>query len=352
MRTYGVGILGAGHSLGARVENNEELCRLLRPEDQVTPQWIVEKTGIHRRFLAGPEEQASDFCLRAARQALAAARVEARQLRAIVVATFSGEYIFPPLSAKIQRELGASEAQIYDLQANCSGFVTALTTASDRMLVDESVAYSLVIGVELHTRFIDRSDVNTAIYFSDGAGAAVLGQVEAGQGIQASAFFTDSSNYEAVRLRGGGSAQPYAGRIFDPTCDYIEQNGLATWKQAITHLPPTIRRVCQRAGVQLEQVDWFLFHQANLNLIHYVVRKLKRNLEQTYTNVERIGNTGAASVGIVLSEALATGKILEGQIVVLAAVGAGFNFAASLWKWSAGPPPSGGESRPGAEKTL
>ncbi len=328
---YGVGILGVGHKLPNRIETNEELCKHLTG---VTPDWILEKTGIKRRYIAEESDSASSLGTKAALNALKMAGISVNQIGLIIVCTFSGDYIFPPVSAKIQMDLGAKNAQIFDIQANCAGFVTGLTTASDRMFVDKSVEYAIVVGVELHTRYINRSDVDTAIYFSDGAGAVILGRTKKGEGILASAFHTDSSNYEAVRFRGGGSSYPISGRTINSEIDYIEQNGLATWKQAVTHLPMIIKKSCAKAGIQLSSVNLFLFHQANLNLIQYVIRKAGQSLEKTYTNVEEIGNTGAASVAIVLSEAFEKGKIKKGDIVVFGAVGAGFNFGSSVWVWA------------------
>jgi 3-oxoacyl-[acyl-carrier-protein] synthase-3 len=188
--------------------------------------------------------------------------------------------------------------------------------------------------VELCTRYIDRHDASTAVYLSDGAGAAVLGPVAIGEGILASAFHTDSSNFEAVRLRGGGSAFPNNGRPFDAAVDLMEMNGIATWKQAITHLPPTIRRACEKAQVNLSSIDFFVFHQANLRLIEYLVRKMGFSMAQTFTNVATVGNSGSASLAIALSEAVRGGHLRRGSRVVLAGVGAGFNFAASVWHWT------------------
>ncbi len=325
----GISIIGVGHTLPAGFEDNETLCRNL----PVTPEWIIEKTGIKRRRIASPEDSASDYATRAVAQAIEMAGISADQVDLIIACTFSGDYLFPPLSAKVQRDLKATQAQIFDLQANCSGFVAGLTAASDRMKVDESVRYAVVVGVEFCSRYIDRKDVNTAIYLSDGAGAAVLGRCEPDKGILASAFFTDSSNFEAVRLRGGGSSFPMNGRAFDPAVDLMEMNGLATWKQAITHLPPTIRRACSKAGIDPKGLDFLVFHQANFRLIEYIMKKMGFDPSLTYTNVEEIGNTGAASLPIALSEAVAKGHIKSGDHVALAAVGAGFNFAASVWRW-------------------
>lgn len=325
----GVAIAGVGHHLPDLIEDNETLCANL----EVTPDWIIEKTGIKRRYLARPEDSASDYAAKAAQNALDMAGIPADEVDLIVVCTFSGDYIFPPVSAKVQMLLKAPHAQIFDLQANCAGFVTGLTTASDRMLVDPTVRNALVIGVELNSRYIDRADVNSAIYMSDGAGAAVLTRTEVGKGIMASAFHTDSSNFEAVRMRGGGSSFTSKDRAWDAAIDNMEMNGIATWKQAITHLPTVIRKACAKSGVDPKEVDFLVFHQANLKMIEYVVRKMGYGLDKTFTNVEEIGNTGAASVGIALSEAVAKGHMKEGQLVVLAAVGAGFNFGASVWRW-------------------
>jgi 3-oxoacyl-[acyl-carrier-protein] synthase-3 len=326
----GITITGVGHHLPEHAEDNATLCRNL----DVTPEWIVEKTGIEQRYIAGPDESASQYAVLAAQRAIDMAGISMDEVDLIIACTFSGDYIYPPLSAKVQMELKAPNAQIFDLQANCTGFVTGLTVASDRMRVDPSVRNAVVIGVEFLSRYIDRSDVNTAIYLSDGAGAAVLSRSDdPADGIISSAFHTDSSNYESVRMRGGGSSHPIIGRAFDGAVDYMEMNGIATWKQAITHLPRVIRKACEKSGVAAADVDFMLFHQANLRMIEYIVRKMGYKLEQTYTNVARVGNTGAASLAIAMSEAVEKKLVKDGDTVVLAAVGAGFNFGASVWRW-------------------
>ena len=324
-----IAIVGVGHYLPGTIEDNEMLCRNL----DVSPEWVIEKTGIKRRYLAGPEDSASSLSTRAALRAMEMAGVTARDIDLIIACTYSGDYIFPPLSAKIHQSIGAAGAQTFDLQANCAGFVAGLTAAADRMIVDESVRNALVIGVELNSRYVDRSDVNSVIYLSDGAGAAVLGRRESGRGVMSSAFFTDSSNYEAVRMRGGGSSHRSLESAPPRDVTFMEMNGIATWKQAIMHMPPTIRKACAKAGVDPKDVDLFVFHQANYNLIEYIIRKMGLDMPRTFTNVREIGNTGAASVAIALSEAVAQGVIKTGDLVVLAAVGAGFNYGASVWRW-------------------
>ena len=209
----GIGILGVGHELPTTVEDNEMLCRNLG----VTPEWIVEKTGIKRRYLANDEDSSSDLGARAAQRAMAMADITAADVDLIIACTFSPDYIFPPVSAKIHALLGAKQAQVFDVQANCTGFVTGLTLATDRLRADIAMSYALVIGVELNSRYVNRSNVDTAIYLSDGAGAAVVGRCAPHRGILASAFHTDSSNYEAVRMRGGGASFRRVLRQLDST---------------------------------------------------------------------------------------------------------------------------------------
>lgn len=315
-RDYGVGIVGVGHDLPAHVETNDELCRAF---PGLTPAAVLEKAGVERRYLAREDDTAAGLATNAARRAMAMAGIGPDDLGLIVVCTFSGDDVFPPVSARVQAALGARHAQVFDLQANCVGFLTGLTVASDRMRVDPTVRHALVVGVELHTRFMDRADVELAGHYSDGAGAAVLGPVAPGLGVLESCFHTDTSACDAMRLRPGGR---------------FEIDGAATWQPIVGQLPATVRRACDKAGVELDDVDLFLFHQANQSLIFYVLRKLGQPLAKTHTNLQAIGNTGSASVAIVLSEAVAEGRLRPGDTLLLAAAGAGLTFGASLWKWA------------------
>ena len=328
-KSNGFPILGAGHHLPSSYVTNDALCEKM----DVTPEWIEHKTGIKGRYIAGDQETVADYCLVASKRAIENAGIDANEIDLIIVCTFAGDYIFPPLSAKVHNDLGLTGGQILDLSVNCTGVVTGLTVATDRMSKDYSIRYALVIGAEFCTRFIDKTDSSTAVYLSDGAGAVIIGRDKSDFGIQGSAFFTDSSNYEAVRLRGGGASFPMNGSAYSPEVYRMEMNGLATWKQAITHLPSTMRRACDVAGLEIASIDFFVFHQANLRLIEYIMKKMKVDSHKTYTNVADVGNTGAASLPIALSEAIEKKLIKKGDKVMLAAVGAGFNFGASVWQW-------------------
>ena len=301
-------ILGAGAALGSRLHTNAELCgRIDR-----SPDWVVAKTGITQRHYIdmATGETASELALCAAQRALQGAQVSAVDIGMIVACTFSHDYLFPPLSAKLHHDLGCKGGQFYDVQANCSGFVSALVAVSDRMRADPSLRYALVVGVEVLSPFVLPDDAETAMFFSDGAGAVVLGP----GGIVSSAFDADTSNYESVRCTPDG---------------VMTMSGLATWQQAVKHLPGVIHKAVERAGWQVGDVDLVIFHQANLRLIEFLMARLELPMSKTFTNVATVGNTGAASLPIAIADAWP----LHGKIV-LAGIGAGFGFGLhALWRF-------------------
>lgn len=325
-----IGIISVGHYLPKVIQSNEELCQLI---PDLTPEWILSKTGIKRRYKVSEKETSSTMAYAACESALLGRHIEMQDIGLVVVASFSQDYLFPPMSAKIHSLFNLSkECQIVDLNTNCVGLVTALTFAAERMQHDTTIKKALVIGVELLSKFTHSTDKDTAIFFSDGAAAVILGSVEAGLGYSSAKFLTDSSTFESVRMRGGGSSHAINKKIEDPKAMFIEQNGLATWKQAVTNLPIVINKLLLNEQKKLEEIDFFIFHQANNFLIEYVLKKLKIPAEKTFMNVSEIGNTGSASIGIALSEAYEKGLIKSGYTILLAGVGAGFNFGACIFK--------------------
>ncbi|MEO6540724.1 MAG: ketoacyl-ACP synthase III [Ferruginibacter sp.] len=330
MNSKGTGILGTGHYLSQHIQTNEELCEIV---EGLTPDWIIAKTGIKRRFHVSKDETATSMALNASKRAIENAGIDTKEIGLVVVASFSQDYLFPPLSAKIHSLLGLSKAcQVFDINTNCVGLVTAMTLAAERLRSDPSIRFALVIGVEVLSKFTDAKDKDTSIFFSDGAAAVILGEVKEGSGYSSAKFLTDSSTFESVRMRAGGSSFPANAKTEDAKAFFIEQNGLATWKQAVTNLPVVINKLLENENKKIEEIDFFIFHQANGFLIDYVLKKLKIPLTKTYTNVEEIGNTGSASIGIALSEAFEKGLIKSGDNLILAGVGAGFNFGACLFK--------------------
>ena len=330
MNYQGVGIIGTGHFLPSKIQSNDELCELI---SELTPEWIVSKTGIKRRYHLSEGETASSMAIEASKNAISNAGIDTKELGLVIVASFSQDYLFPPMSAKIHSYFGLQkDCQILDVNTNCVGLVTALTIASERMKCNESIKVSLVVGVEVLSKYTNPNDKDTAVFFSDGASAVVLGRVDSATGFRSAKFMTDSSTYESVRMRGGGSSFPIAEKSDDPKVLYTEHNGLATWKQAVTNFPLVIQKLLENESLKIDEIDFFIFHQANGFLIDYLMKKMKVPLNKTYTNVEEIGNTGSASIGIALSEAYSKGLIKKGRNLVIAGVGAGFNFGACLFR--------------------
>ena len=330
MKNERVGIIGTCHYLPSNIQTNEALCELI-PE--YTTEWIINKTGIKRRYHLSPGETASSMAIDASKHAIKSAGIDSKDIGLVIVTSFSQDYLFPPMSAKIHSHFGLTkDCQIIDINTNCVGLVTALTIASERMMNDSSIKNALVIGAEVLSKFTNPTDKETAVFFSDGASAVVLGKVEEGSCFISAKFMTDSSTYESVRMRGGGSSFPIAEKQDDLKVLYAEQNGLATWKQAVTNFPVVIQKLLEKESLKIDEIDFFIFHQANAFLIDYLMKKMKVPLHKTYTNVEEIGNTGSASIGIALSEAYSKGLIKKESNLVIAGVGAGFNFGACLFK--------------------
>jgi 3-oxoacyl-[acyl-carrier-protein] synthase-3 len=233
----------------------------------------------------------------------------------------------------VQQLIGADNAGSFDLMANCTSFQVGLTVASDRMKCDPTIKFALVIGVALQSRYINWSDPESAIYFSDGAGAAILGTVPAGYGVLASDLFTNSRVFEAVRLRGGGSSHPMRPENISEGLQFYEMNGMEVWKQVMQFQPKAIKRVLEKMGKTTNDVDFFVFHQANQNLIQFIMGRMKQPLEKTLINVDEIGNTADASLVIALHDAVSANKIKRGDLVVISGVGAGFTFGATAVRW-------------------
>jgi 3-oxoacyl-[acyl-carrier-protein] synthase III len=325
----GIGILGVGRYVPSRRVTNEQV----QEWTGVSADDIVAKTGIVSRYVAEEGETASGMSVAAARDALEMAGIGPEALKLIVGCTFSGDYVYPAMACKVQELLGARNAGGFDVMANCTGFQVGLGVASDRMYADAGVEYSLVLGTALQSRYIDWTDPNTAFYFGDGAGAAVLGPVPPEYGILATEVFSNSKVFESVRLRGGGSSFPLRRENVDQGLQYYEMNGLEVWKQVVQYQPTAIRRVLEKIGRTVQDVDFFIFHQANLRLIEFLMGKMKQPMEKTCTNVAEIGNTADASLAITLCDAVREGRIRRGDLVVVSGVGAGFTFGATALRW-------------------
>lgn len=326
---YGIGVLGTGKYIPNKLITNEQIEKWTGLPFGT----IVKKTGIEKRFIAEDNETASSMSSFAAKKAIKSAGLKPEDINLIICATFTGDYRYPALACKVQKDIGAKNAGAFDLMANCTGFQVGLSVASDKMLVNPDIKYALVIGSALQSRFIDWKDPNSSIYFGDGAGAAVLGHVPSEYGLLATDIFSNSNAFESVRLRGSGSSYPMGEKNENPKLNYYEINGLEVWKQLIQYQPIAIKNSLAKIKLDVNDVDLFIFHQANLLLIEYLMAKMRLPMDRTVTNVAKYGNTADASLAIVLDDALNQKRIHRDKIVVISGVGAGFIFGSSVFRW-------------------
>lgn len=313
-----IGIVNTASYLSNKINTNADVCSNI---DGLTEDWIIQKTGIKRRYHISDSESATELAKVVAKKLLLRNGfpfVNSKDIGLVIVASFSQDYIFPPLSVYIHSYLEVNNnCQVLDINTNCTGLVTGTTIAVERMKSNPDIKYAMVIGVEVLSRFVNKSDKFTAPFFSDGASGVLLGRTNDKSGFIDSTFYTSSSVYEQVKL-------PRSGLIY--------QNGKITWNQAITYIPYIIQTLLDKQRLDINDLDFIIFHQANKVLIEYIMDKMRVPREKTYTNVEEIGNTGAASIGIALDDAISKKFIKSGDLVMLVGVGAGFNFGANLWR--------------------
>lgn len=321
-------ISGTGMSVPSRILTNRDLEKIVETSDE----WITTRTGIRERRIAGEGELLSEFATEAARRAMESAGVEAEDIDLIILGTVTPDMPVPATACTIQNNLGCHRAAAFDLQAGCSGFIYAQSVAK-QFLLSERSRHVLVIGAELLSKFIDWEDRTTCVIFADGAGAVVMSAGVPPRGVLASAMHTDGSLADLICLPGGGVKHPPDETMLSERLQYIRMRGNETFKMAVRCLEEVCREVLDAAGLSPADVDWFVPHQANARIITAVGDRLGVPAEKCFINIDRYGNTSAASIPIALDEAARSGKIEPGQIVLMAAFGAGLTWAASLVRW-------------------
>ncbi len=311
-------IVGSGSYLPPRVMDNNEFAQRLDTSDA----WIRERTGIERRHIADESQASSDLALNAARKALDAAGIKAEDLDLIVVATSTPDYIFPSTACILQAKLGVKGCAAFDMQAVCSGFVYGLATA-DSFIRTGQHRKALVVGAEVFSRILDWNDRGTCVLFGDGAGAVVL-SADARPGIHASRLHADGSHVQLLSVPGNVSRGKIVGSPF------LQMNGQGVFRFAVRVLEESARETLAAAGMNLEDVDWLIPHQANVRILEATARKLGLPREKLVVTVDHHGNTSAASVPLALDEYLRAGKIRPGQRLLLQGVGGGFTWGSTL----------------------
>jgi 3-oxoacyl-[acyl-carrier-protein] synthase-3 len=319
---------GTGRSLPERILTNADLEKIVDTSDE----WITTRTGIKERRIAGPDECLSKFASEAARRALEAAGVAPADVGLLVLATVTPDMPIPATACKIQQDIGCVNACAFDLAAGCSGFIYAQSVAK-QFVLSGRCKHALVVGAELLSKYVDWNDRSTCVIFADGAGAVVLSAGERPRGVLASAMHSDGSMIDFISLPGGGTLHPPSQEMIDNRLHFIRMKGNETFKMAVRCIEEVCREVLDQASLEPGDVDWFIPHQANARIITAVGKRLGMNDDRCYINIDRYGNTSAASIPIALDEAVREGKIKPGQIVLMAAFGAGLTWAASVARW-------------------
>lgn len=295
-------------------------------------EWILERTGISERRIADFPTRNSDLAYAAACMALEQAGIQAEQLDLIIVATATPDMIFPSTACVVQDRLGASRAGAFDLAAGCTGFVYGLVTA-ERFLLSPDTNYVLVIGSELCSRVVDFEDRNTCVIFGDGAGAAVLGKGTDSYGILSSHLGAEGSGGKHLCMPGGGSEHPATIETVQQKMHYLKMNGNEIFRFAIRVVPEVGDILLDKAGLTSDEVNWFVPHQANIRIINSAIKRMNIPAQRALINVDKLGNTSAASIPLAFSMAVAEGKVKPGDLVLMIGFGAGLTYGGVLLRW-------------------
>ncbi|MBV7266626.1 beta-ketoacyl-ACP synthase III [Erythrobacter ani] len=322
----GARLLGSGSALPKRVVTNAELAEQIDTSDE----WIVERTGIRQRYIAGDDETTSSLAIEAARSALADAGIEADTIDLIVLATATPDNTFPATATKVQDALGCNGCVAFDVAAVCSGFLYALAT-TDSLLKTGMGKRALVIGAETFSRILDWEDRTTCVLFGDGAGAVVLEAQDGGTrsdtasaGILASRLHADGAQHDLLYVDGGPSTTQTVG--------HLRMKGREVFRHAVVNLATVLNEVLEDAGVSSADIDWVVPHQANARILDATARKLGIPPEKVVVTVDRHANTSAASVPLAFDAARRDGRIKAGDLVMFEAMGGGFTWGATLMR--------------------
>jgi 3-oxoacyl-[acyl-carrier-protein] synthase-3 len=321
-------IIGTGSYLPARVLTNVDLEQRVDTSDA----WIVERTGIRERRIADATEQCSDLATAAGRAALTAAGITGRDLDLVLVATATPDMAFPSTACLVQRALGCGPVPAFDLSAACSGFVYALTVG-DQFIRAGSARTVLVIGAEVLSRIVDWSDRTTCVLFGDGAGAVVLQATEDGRGILSSHLHAEGEMADLLMVAAPGKRNPGTGEVFALEGELIRMRGNETFRVAVRMLGEVVAEALAANAMVPEDLDLLIPHQANIRIIEATAKRLGMSMDSVVVNLDRVGNTSAASIPIALDEAVRSGRVRAGQNILLEAFGGGLTWGAVMMRW-------------------
>lgn len=324
-----VGILGFGKYVPKKIMTNADWEKLVDTSDE----WITTRTGIKERRYAEEHEGTSDLAVEASKKALEDANIKPENIDLIIVATCTPDYRAQNCASLVQNKLGAKNAAAFDLEAACSGFIYSLTVGK-ALIQSKMYNKILVVAAESISRIIDMEDRNTGILFGDGAAAAILGEVEEGFGIISSYLGTEGVTDGTLRIKAGGTRYPINQERFDKREHYVEMNGTEVFKFAVRALPYATKKAAKQGNIDLKDIDILFPHQANLRIIKSAAKKLGIPYEKVFINLEKYGNTSAASIGIAISEAIDEGRLKKGDLIALTGFGAGLTYGSLIIRWS------------------
>jgi 3-oxoacyl-[acyl-carrier-protein] synthase-3 len=322
-------IIGTGFYMPERVLTNADLEKMVDTSDE----WITERTGIKERRIARPDQAASDLALEAAKRALSDAHTKPSELDLILVATVTGDMLFPSTACLLQDRLGAPRVGAMDVSAGCSGFIYALDTA--RQYIATGAARTiLVVGVEVLSRVTDWTDRGTCVLLGDGAGAAVVRQSDQKlHGILAGVLGADGSRANDLHMPGGGSRHPASEETLRKRMHYLKMNGNAIFKVAVRSMAQTVVKLLEKTDARPEDIKLLIPHQANLRIIEAVAKQLQFGMDRVFVNIQKFANTSSATTIIALDEARKAGLVKPGDLVLLVAFGAGLTWGGVAIRW-------------------
>ncbi len=324
-------VLGTGHYLPPIVRTNHDLEKMVETSDA----WIVERTGIRERRIAPEGVVTSDMATEAAKRALDAAELDAKDIDLIVVGTVTPDMPMPATAVFVQQKLGAGSCPAFDLSAACAGFLFGLSIA-DQFIRTGTMKNVLVIGVELLSRVVSWEDRTTCVLFGDGAGAVVLGPANGAtargkpRGLLSTKVQSDGTLARSLMIPGGGSAAPQSFEVLEAKAHKVHMKGQDIFKVAVKNLYAASKEALDATGLTAGDVDWICPHQANLRIIDFAATRLGVAKEKVLINIDRVGNTSSASIPILLDENVRTGKVRPGDTIVLCALGAGISWGGAI----------------------
>lgn len=322
-------ILGTGSYLPERVLTNKDLEKKVDTSDK----WIVARTGIRERRLASRHQATSDLALQAALPALEEAKMKAKDLDLILVATCTPDSPMPSTACHLQNLLGAKKAAALDLNAACSGFVYGLTVA-DAMIRSGAAGNCLLVGAEIFSRFVNWSDRGTCILFADGAGAVVMAPSGRSRSeLLSTHLYADGAQADLLKIPALGSRKPATPAALEKNQHTVHMKGNETFKLAVKGMAQAAQQALKESGLAVDDIDLFIPHQANIRIIEATAKRLKMPMSRVMVNIDRYGNTSAASIPIALDEAVRRRRIKRGDVILLDAFGAGFTWGSALLRW-------------------